>query len=500
MSTKNQLNILNNCAIPINNDLVIKLTKDNINSIDHETKRKGKILNFSSDIDFNQILLILSRLKPKYYPNLLIFIITDNNLRFSDVSLCVQTEKVAILHKFLSEFGKSRSVILQLTSSVENSNKIYYKEENDDDLVELKYQSEDLGTFDDFSTFLWFYCAQNLNNFETFVLEKLPQVKNSSLILRFLKTLTLSLDFWIELVEKCAQIGTKYDLLAAIDAPLDDKVTGQECDPENFLSWMIGTTSVFHIAVQNSNLKITEFLVKTCTELIQQLPLDHQIEISTVAFATNQIEVLCDLLELVDFPFPKELNLESVSSKKLHKIIESRAKLHEILLTEDLKEIEKFASQNPKVKFAYNLNNKSALCSALDSKKFQSFFLLQSLRYEDKEIEHYSNKLNDEDDKKKATKFAAVQRRQNANISTQCAENVVQLLLAKSFIYNRNITNEPNDKVSEIIKKWFNEINKTSFGPMLLNAAMQCENLKIIFDFECDSVSKVNWSKNPSFL
>ncbi|XP_070501596.1 uncharacterized protein [Chironomus tepperi] len=125
-------------------------------------------------------------------------------------------------------------------------------------------------------------------------------------------------------------------------------------------------------------------------------------------------------------------------------------------------------------------------------KTFESFFLLQALRYEDQEIDYYASKKLDNHDKDKAFKLAAVQRGQNINISMQCEDNEIQLLLIKSFIYNRNKTEEPKDELYNLIRKWFKDIKNTDFGPMLLNAASQCEHLKIIFDFECRSVKNVD--------
>ncbi|KAL7013624.1 hypothetical protein ACKWTF_015493 [Chironomus riparius] len=488
MTHHNKLDILGDKSVPINQDLIINLTKENVNNINKETINKCKIIKFSTDLNFNEILLIISKLEPKCHPNLFIFAIEDNNFG-SNLS-----EKVEILQKFLLEFGKLRPIILQITSNV---TKIYYKEEISDDFIEVEEKNEG---FNDFSSFLWFYSKVDSKNLESVVLEKLPSVKNSSLILRFLRTLKLSFDFWINLVEICAKSGSKPDLLAAIDAPLNNKATGQQLDPENFLSWMIGTTSVLHIAVQAINHQIIEFLVINCRDLIQQHPLDHQIEISTAAFNISQLEVLCDLIELADYPFPKELKQVTIKNERLLKIIDDRAKFHENLQAENLKEIEKFASKNPKIKFVYNFENKSALCNALDAKKFQAFFLLQALRFEDKEIEHYTDKIDDDDDKKKASKFAAVQRGQNVNSSTSCEDYVIQLLLIKSFIYNRSSTDEPKEKFIEIIKKWFGDINRTKFGPMMLNASSQCDDLKIIFDFECNSVKNVDVSKSAATL
>ena len=54
------------------------------------------------------------------------------------------------------------------------------------------------------------------------MMKKMPIVENSSLILRFLRTLKLS-DYCVHtLIFKCAAEGSKFDLLAIIDGNIDE--------------------------------------------------------------------------------------------------------------------------------------------------------------------------------------------------------------------------------------------------------------------------------------
>ena len=216
---------------------------------------------------------------------------------------------------------------------------------------------------------------------------------------------------------------------------------------------------------------------------------DHQIEISAVAFKTGQYDVFCDLLEVCDFPFPNNLKLNSISIKRLRKIINSHIELHQAISAEDLVKIKEFNKNHPEIKYGYNLKNVSAICHALDSKKFKAFLLLKSLRFQDIEIENYQDELSNDADKNKVKRLAGMQRRENIEMSSGNKDQSAVALTTKSFIYSRNEKEKAKEEEQhEMIKKWFKEIYKTKFGCKLIDAAVQCEKLKIIFDFECESV------------
>jgi hypothetical protein len=160
------------------------------------------------------------------------------------------------------------------------------------------------------------------------------------------------------------------------------------------------------------------------------------------------------------------------------------------VLAENLTEIKEFIENNPKLKFAFNLKNKSAIGVALESKKFKSFALLKACRFRDNEFEDINIEcFSDEQDKKRARRFACVQRRENVNYSEFFDDLSVLTLTTRSLIYNRDITTLSKQEQCEKIIKWLKEIYKTKFGSKVIDAAIQCKDLKIIFDFECESVS-----------
>jgi len=123
----------------------------------------------------------------------------------------------------------------------------------------------------------------------------------SSIILRFLQILTLSEVVFGSLILDVVTKGNRAVFVAVLDSPFDfngrilsnrsqkyiSDVFGDDDNPEN-------DDSVLLTTVENENTEIIDYLVTYWTHLIQQLPFDHQIKISTTAFKTNQLDVLCD--------------------------------------------------------------------------------------------------------------------------------------------------------------------------------------------------------------
>jgi hypothetical protein len=301
--------------------------------------------------------------------------------------------------------------------------------------------------------------------------------------------LELTEEFKNELFLKCAAEGSTSDLLAAANGYIDDK--GKICGDElkYYLRCEFNSTSVLLTAIQNSNQSVIEFLIEKCTTLIQQLPFEHQVLISTTSFNTPKIKILCELLEVADFPFPGNLNSKSIIEDiNLKRIIDERTNFHKDIDDENTKEIQKFKVRHPKLNYAYNIENKSALGSALDLKKFKSFYFLKSLRFCDQKVENFTWS-GDAKEKKEATKIVCRQRRTNVEMSKGNPLNSALALATRSFIYQRNErNNELESSQHAKIREWFEAIYKTNYGSKLLDAAAQCDELKIIFDFECESV------------
>jgi len=470
MSTQNHLDILS--SSDINQECVIIVTKENIDSFDHNTKTKCRILKFSSDWSFEDVVFRLSTLDVKNYPMLFIFVI---DIKAKDF-IC----SVEFLESSLANFSKSRPIVLQLTSNKEYLTKIYYKDEGCKDFCEVIEETPGIADCNDFSSFVRLYLNGKIDNFDM-ILEKLPKVQNCSLILRLLRTLKLTDSFLERLVLKVAAYGSKSDLVAAVDGFFDNEGKIQGLNLKNFLNYSFNSTSVLHTAVTNSNKETIKLLIENCTNFIQELLIVHQTEVTTAALSLSQFDVLCDLLKSCDFPFPQNLSQKSAVDVNLQKIIDERKKFHEDVFAEKREEIENFIKINPKIKLAYNVENKSAMEYAQDEKKFVSFYLLKSHRFRNNKLENITEEIAEE--------CADNQTIDNVKKSTTDKHNSALQLAARALIYNRDETNPLEKEQRELIKKWYREIYETKSGSKLIDAVVQCKDLKIIFDFECPSVS-----------
>jgi len=249
------------------------------------------------------------------------------------------------------------------------------------------------------------------------------------------------------------------------------------------------SSSILLTAIEHKNTEIIIYLITYWTHLIQQLPFDHQIKISTAAFETNQLDVLCDLLEIADFPFPKDFEFDDEQEHdRLRKITLQRMAFTIAIKRENFDKINQFIDDNLNLKNAFSIDNETALTQAIDLKKFGVFYYLKSLGFQGKDCQDILNGL-DKDEKMKATQQAVKQRRTNVKLALVNVHNSVLLLSTRSLIHNRKISKEQEAEYRKKIMNWFQDIHK--IAPEMLDVAASCEYLKIIFDFESDTVSFV---------
>jgi len=491
MSRKIQINRPSSESIPFKEDFKIVYTKESQSLIDEDTKRNCRILEFSREWSLREILITISKLELEVYENLFVFIIEDKNFELPRRDKHKVPRIVELVFEFLVEFGESKKpLLLQLRSKAQNLTKVYFKDKNSTKFIDIQQESVNKSeSFNDFPSFIWFFKNKPCQNFEDLVIQKIPKVKNFELIMKFLQTLELTEDFNDKLVLKCAAEGTKNDFLTAIDAKCDDKGKIINFNAQIYLTDQLNNTSVISTAIRGSNEEVIHYLLKHCTDLIQQLPFEHQVEASTAAIETGQPGILFDLLQRSDFPFPKDFNPKLITDKRILKVVDDRDKFYKAIAQEDKEAISKFINNNPSIKFGYDPMNESVMSNALRLKKFESFFYLKSHGFRALEFDHFSEKITDDKEKKKANKLARLQRIENVKISLADKNKAVMLIATRTFIYCRQDVNENEEECRKKIKDWYMDIYKVKFGSQMLEAASQCENLKIVFDFECDSVS-----------
>jgi len=506
-------------SIKFDKNFIIKLAYENNKVIiDRSTKQTFKILKISSELDIDQKMTIISALKPSEYPNLFIFIIEHTNGKFINEN---QGTKAQQLEELLSKFGAARPLIIQQLFEAENKTKFYYKDENLSQIVDIdQHYPEDYELCE-----MWQHILSSLDKelrpVEDEMLIKLSYIRDSSIILRFLRTLNVPESFFETLVRYNAESGSKADFLATLDASFEDngrvlsdqaqnyiqnvfdeddesgtesdevESTSEKASDEDQDDRMDGTftknedstQSVLLAAVQHSNQEIIDYLVTYWTPLIQQLPVKHQIRITTAAFDTNQLDVLCDLLEFSDFPFTKDLDVtnDQVSHERLQNIITDRIKFHEVIEQENEKEIKDFIENNLSLKFIYSPKNITAMKKAVDLQNYKIYYYLKSFGLCASEFDDLEDVLN-EKELKKANDQAIIQKNESISDALRNASKSVLILCTRSLIHNRKVRKEDEKKYREHIKQWLEDINK--IASIILDVTASCENLVIIFDFE----------------
>ena len=68
----------------------------------------------------------------------------------------------------------------------------------------------------------------------------------------------------------------------------------------------------------------------------------------------------------------------------------------------------------------------------------------------------------------------------------------------ETIIANKDITKNQETQYHQKIQKWLEDISKVKYCKELLDVATQCENLKIIFDFEAELVSRLGTAAHAS--
>jgi len=472
---------------------------------------------------------------PSEYPNLFIFIIEEQNLNFLNVNRDKEAKQIV---EVLNKFGAARPLIIQQICEAENVTKFYYKNENSHQIVDIdQHYPEDYGEYEKCQRTLMELGIRKLDPFEEEMLKKLSFIKNSSIIYRFLRTLNIKEAFFRSLALKVAKSGSKEDLLAVLDASFEYNGRLLNNLAENCIEQLIGdgdeseskssdasnkdkmkeesdleessdedeigvpidaassqskkidsNQSVLLTAVQKSNREIIDYIMTYWIPLIQQLPVDHQIRISTAAFDTSQFDLLCDLLDKADFPFPENFTIaKSKINKNLNQITEERIKFHEVIEQENYKDNKVFIDKHLRLKFIYSLQNVTAMKKAINSEKYKVYFYLKSCGLRAKEFKNLEEVL-DETELTKANNQAIKQRSDTTNDAIADKNKSVLILCTRAFIHNSKVNIKDETKYRKHIKKWFEDINK--IAAIMIDVAASCENLVIIFDFENKFVRK----------
>jgi len=501
-------------GIKIDEKFVIKFTKGTVCE-SKGVKMSCKILHLSSEWNFEELLTVLDGLNPKEYPKMSMLVIEGRNFGFLGDNL----EKCEKIKELILKFSKACSLILQLTSEDENTAKFYYKEETSDHFLDIDKQTVNLVEVKDFPTLFLSVLDGKIENVDQLTAEWQTIIK-SSIALHFLK---LFENLFYKLILEVTKSGTKANLLTILEAPAEHEGRVLSIEAQQYLSEVFyeeqpgneptehiedteesnsdnlsiesddenhpvdeSSSSVLLTAIEHKNSEIIDYLITYWSHLIQLLPFDHQINISTTAFETDQLDVLCDLLEIADFPFPEDYEFDDEQEhERLRKITAQRMAFTTAIKRENFKKIDQFIDSNLSLKCAYSMDNETALTQAINLNQFGVFYYLKSLGFQGEDCQAILNGL-DKNEKKKATQQAVKQRKTNVKLALVNVHKSVLLLATRSLIHNRKIGKEQEAEYRQKIMNWLQDIHKVA--PEMLDVAASCDYLKIIFDFESNTV------------
>lgn len=234
--------------------------------------------------------------------------------------------------------------------------------------------------------------------------------------------------------------------------------------------------------IGHNSFTLEKFLNKTSLRM-------HLEGLSALAWSQREFQVF-EFLIRADCPFPQNYSdADKKNDKYVQKVnnhVKEVKKFHEYIKIGNYEQVKKFLKQHPKLTFARNAKNKSALQVAFESRQFKIFALLryQGLRLSNLEeiSEHYyqTSKL----DEKVKKKMREINRK---FVTPAVGVDVIDQLMMQSFIA-QNSKNLDYEKIKIELRKAFVALNENA--PEILKIIAAAKNFEIVFDFENEVVDE----------
>ncbi|KAL7014853.1 hypothetical protein ACKWTF_016155 [Chironomus riparius] len=472
-----------------NPDFIVNHTKDGINS-EKASKRLCKVLKFHVEFSLIENLNYISMLNPTLFPCLFVFVIEIKSLN--------EFQEIQIEDHFFYRFDKTRPIVLQIKAG--NDSKWFYSEENKTQFVCINEGHDD---YMHLSILLWKFSKNNnkqdIEELIDVLIDEFSDIKNTSTVLRFLTNLTISDETLFSIMLQCALNGSQDEFSSFLNDSFDKEHRIFNANTQKLLSYYQideatqNKISVLLQAVENPRGDVIDYLISNCTHLIQELPYHHRVKVSEYAMTINKFGILCDLIEFSDFPFPHLINDSLILNERFSKISNDRKLFHKSICDDNIDQIQSFINKNQNLKFAFNIDNKSALACAMELKKFKTYTDLKSkgFKINDGEIKDYEKDLK----KKELMEWKKqiwIQTQKNVAEAKLDPKKLIYHFKSRSLIHKRMITKEAEAKNRTKIEEMFENINKIPICSKFLLVASQCEDLKFIFDFDSESVENVD--------
>lgn len=195
-----------------------------------------------------------------------------------------------------------------------------------------------------------------------------------------------------------------------------------------------------------------------------------------------------DVLTLLkaDARFPTRFNSYDVQLMRDFKdFIDKNKQFHDDIKDGNWEEVQSFVEKNPRIKIAYDENNQCALYSALENPVTNNFKIYSFLRSKgfaggvDGKWEERLSGLTDRQQRKL--------RQSNEKYFSVNENKHIMDLLSKTYLAFNNDQKNFNE-----VKKVFEALDKTPALSILLKLVANAGNIKIVFDFNCESIGQMD--------
>lgn len=235
--------------------------------------------------------------------------------------------------------------------------------------------------------------------------------------------------------------------------------------------------NVLMIAIASKNEEVVKFLLKCNLDLNRTTWKGDKA--SDLAYKKNNFEILCELLK-ADSPFPRIENRQQVENSSLREIISARDDFHEFIQDNEFndevcKAICTFIDTNSQISCAYSEKNISALTTAVQYKKFDTYLYLRS--------QGFSNGIDDTFHEVCAN-LKSSEKNKIAGLNLSCfkapvSEHILELLSRSKLGFNVKNRHECFVK----LRNFFETLYEIPQVRPLIVVASSLKDLRIIFDF-----------------
>lgn len=406
-------------ALRLNHDEIVKLLNNNKNNV-FSTINKKFIYELEGNFSYQQVEKITKQsqikiLRIKNCKNVKALFDKIHKKAFRKAF-----SKLNHLFVFIIETHESHEVDLNLETSMFNDRRplviqvmdrsqkstIYYTEFDSTNIVKIEDLSEI--SVNEFSER---FASQNCCNLPTLI-----QSLNSNILGNLSGDLTSAKLIKGELLHKALRSAAKYNALClrflklfGFEVNLENSSLFETLKDVMNLSLMALLDLSFDVPEEKCDFEILMALIKSnnIESLKQLLMNDFNLDIETKHITTSlelgHFDCAAVLIE-ADSGFPAEfINsqiLAEESNVKIKEVIDGRNSFHDAIKGGNIELVKGFISSSPRLKYAYDTSNKSALAVAVEAGKFEIYSLLRSRGFSagiDKSFEAIMTQLNDKD-------------------------------------------------------------------------------------------------------